>query len=85
MPKPLWQAAEDGDLKEVERRTSTAEGRKEINTSKDSVRDIIFAEYGDDNPACFSSPSPFLTPLTNHSTNSSTKSNSSFLSISIFY
>jgi hypothetical protein len=39
--KRLWQFAYEGNLKEVDARTSTAEGRKEINTSKDVVRDRI--------------------------------------------
>jgi hypothetical protein len=36
---PLWELAKAGNLKELDKRTSTAKGREEINTSKDKVRE----------------------------------------------
>ena len=36
-PTPLWKLARDGDMEDLARRTDTAEGREEINTSMDEV------------------------------------------------
>ena len=43
MSQPLWEVARGRDLKELDDRTSSKEGKAEINTSKDSVRYYIHA------------------------------------------
>ena len=44
-PLPLWYMAKKGFTREVEKRTASEGGRKEINTSRDTVGDDLFSYH----------------------------------------